>query len=426
MDFSKKIIVSVILSFTLAGCAIPGSNLSTGDKKVIVNQNKQTEAQKQQTPIEQVNVYPLTNNFVSLYKKNNQLSEGMAKMNSQLDKKIASYEYTVGVGDILNVTVWDHPELTIPAGSYRSAEEAGHWVHADGKIFYPYIGFVDVAGKTIVEIRKNIGKRLAKYIESPQVDVNIAAFRAQKGYVTGEVKKAGKQPINNVPLTLLDAINNAGGLTADADWRNVTLTRNGETETISLYKLMQKGDLTENRLILQGDIIHVPRNDSQKVFVLGDVKQPEMLKIDRAGMTLTEALSSVGGINELSADATGIFVVRSGLRDQKNAAFLKQRREDFALKENATDNQAPNQLKEKTTQSQQNKRPEIIVANIYQLDITDAAGLVIGTDFTLEPYDVVYVTAAPIERYNRVIRQLLPTISAFNEVTEGTLRVRNW
>jgi polysaccharide export outer membrane protein len=168
----------------------------------------------------------------------------------------------------------------------------------------------------------------------------------------------------------------------------------------------------------------VPRNDSQKVFVLGDVKQPEMLKIDRAGMTLTEALSSVGGINELSADATGIFVVRSGARDQKNAAFLKQRRENFSIKENT--NQTNNEMPEQTGQSQQNKRPEIIVANIYQLNIQDAAGLVIGTDFKLEPYDVVYVTAAPIERYNRVIRQLLPTVGAFNALTEGAVRVHTW
>jgi len=418
MDFSKKIIASVILSITLTGCTIPGSHLSTDGKKVIINENEQAETDKLQ-PIEQVNVYPLTNNFVSLYKKNNQFFEGAAKINSQLDKEIAAYEYTVGIGDILNVTIWDHPELTIPAGSYRSAQEAGHWVHADGKIFYPYIGFVHVEGKTVVEIRNVIAKRLSKYIESPQVDVNLATFRSKKGYVTGEVKKTGKQAINNVPLTLLDAINNAGGLTANADWRNVTLTRDGNTETISLYKLMQKGDLTQNRLIHEGDIIHVPRNDSQKVFVLGDVKKPEMLKIDRAGMTLTEALSSVGGINELSADATGIFVVRSGARDKKNELFLKQRREDFALKESA--NGTHDQ-----TSPEENKRPEVIVANIYQLDIKDAAGLVIGTDFTLEPYDVVYVTAAPIERYNRVIRQLIPTIGAFNSLTEGMLRVKNW
>lgn len=386
----------------ISGCTLPGSNLPLNDKNIV------TAEQNEQAPAEQVNVYPLSHSFVAKYDAYNQLNMSKAQTNSKLDAAMAQYEYKVGPGDILNITIWDHPELTIPAGSYRSAESSGNWVHADGRIFYPYIGFVQVAGKTVVEIGAELTQRLSKFIETPQVDVNIAAFRSQKSYVTGAITKPGQQPITNVPLTLLDAVNKAGGLSKDADWRNVTLTRNGETQNISLYKLMQKGDLTQNRLIQKGDIIHVPRNDSQKVFVLGDVKNPEMLKIDRSGMTLTEALSTVGGINELSANATGVFVIRGGDRDLKNAEFLRGVR---------TATQVPNE---------QINDAQKIVANIYQLDISDAAALVIGTEFELEPYDVVYVTSAPIERYNRVIRQLMPTISGINELTEGALRIHNW
>ena len=411
---SPKLILPLSLLILLTGCVTPGSHLSLENKNVISEPSFDdlSDEEKQKVPVEQVNVYPLSNTFVSAYAQQNSAAQGATRVNPELDQAISNYEYFVGTGDILNVTIWDHPELTIPAGSYRSATEAGHWVHADGQIFYPYIGFVSVEEKSVVEIRADISKRLSKYIESPQVDVNIAAFRSQNAYITGEVKTTGKQAINNVPLTLLDAINNAGGLTGDADWRNVTLTRNGETEVLSLYRLMQKGDLTQNRLIKKGDIVHVPRNDDQKVFVLGDVKTPEMLKIDRAGMTLTEALSSVGGINELSADATGIFVVRSGQRDTVNEPFLKSVRDNAPTEQNQ--------------QNETNGRPETIVANIYQLNIKDAAGLMIGTNFKLEPYDVVYVTAAPIERYNRVIRQLLPTITAFNSLSEGAVRIHTW
>ncbi len=367
----KKLGSLLLSSVLLTGCTVPGSHLSTSGKRIVEDGSTNTASD--------FNIFPLTLDKVSQLKN----SDVETKANPTLDHQLAAYEYEVGPGDILNITIWDHPELTIPAGSYRSSAEAGNWVHADGTIFYPYIGIVKVAGKNVRQIRKDISKKLAKYIESPQVDVSVAAFRSKKSYITGEVNKPGQQAITNIPLTLLDAVNRAGGLGQDADWRNVTLTRQGKVENISLYALMQEGDLTENRLLQPGDIVHVPRNDTQKVFVMGEVNDPKLLKMDRAGMSLTEALSNVGGINQLSADATGVFVIRK-----------------------AQDNQA--------------------LGDIYQLDISDAAALVIGTEFDLKPYDIVYVTAAPVSRWNRVIAQLVPTISGFNELTEGVLRVRNW
>lgn len=405
MELTKKTFSVLLSSILLAGCTTPGSHLSLSGKNIV---QPESESEQDESDISnRVNVYSLTPNTVSQFKKERITSRN----NPQLDEKLSKYQYYIGPGDILNITIWDHPELTIPAGSYRSSSESGNWVHADGTIFYPYIGTVEVEGKTVTQIRDEIATRLAKYIESPQVDVNVAAFRAQKTYITGEINKPGQQPITNVPLTILDAINRSGGLAPDADWRNITLTRNGQEESISLYALMQRGDLTQNRLLQNGDIIHVPRNDGQKVFVMGEVNEPKLLKIDRSGMSLTEALSSVGGINELDADATGVFVIRSIKQNTNNTQITATpEAENTGAVSSASS-------ADKNADNKENQPPPI--ANIYQLNIKDATALVIGTEFEMQPYDIVYVTAAPIARWNRVVRQLLPTINGFNNLSEG-------
>ena len=118
-------------------------------------------------------------------------------------------EYRIGPLDMVQVVVWEPPELTSPMGQYQPA---GQKVTTDGKLFYPYAGELQAAGLTAQELRIEITKRLSdKILNDPQVDVRVSEYNSLKAVVSGEVKNPGYAFFSEAPMTIPMAIAEVGG-----------------------------------------------------------------------------------------------------------------------------------------------------------------------------------------------------------------------
>jgi polysaccharide biosynthesis/export protein len=292
---------------------------------------------------------------------------------SAVDPAVETINYKLGPGDIISIIVWDHPELTTPAGTFRAAEQAGTVVAEDGTIFFPYVGVLQVAGLTTRQVRDLLASKLAKYIEKIQLDVRMAQFRSKRVYVVGEVARPGTQEITDIPMTILEAVNRAGGFTTEADFSRVLLTRRGSTYRVDIQLMYEQGATEQNALLEPGDIVNVSDRSYNKIFVLGEVNNPGSLIMNKKRSTLAEALGDAGYINQDKANPRWIYVMRG-------------------------DSETP---------------------ELFHLDGSSPDAMLLADRFPLHPRDIVYVDAADLVRWNRVISNILPTSNMLN-ITSGT------
>ncbi|HEY1607764.1 MAG TPA: polysaccharide biosynthesis/export family protein [Paraburkholderia sp.] len=313
----------------------------------------------------------------------------------------SEFRYLLGPSDIVGVTVWDHPELSTPQGNTFSAggtttqtvgqaltqpytnalpgeaDPFGQTIASDGTIYFPFIGRVRAAGKTVSALRDEIATRLVPYIRNPQVDVRVLAYRSQKVQVTGDVKTPGPLAISDVPLTLADAITRSGGTNPDADIQRVRLTRDHKFYVLNADRMLDRGDYTQDVLLQDGDVINIPDHSDSRVFVLGEVKTPTQTNLIRGNLTIADALTAAGGILDTDANPRQIFVMRG-------------------MKGN------PSQPK------------------IYRLDMTQPDSIMLSSQFRLKPLDVVYVGTASSATFNRLLQQILPSVQTVFYVREMT------
>ncbi len=309
---------------------------------------------------------------------------------AELSSNGQGYDYRVAAGDVLAINIWGRPELSTPlqpadqtaslalgADSGLAAAQPGHVITQDGSIYFPFAGEIKVTGMTLREVRRSITSVLSEYIRNPQLDVRVQSFRSQNALVTGPgVVKPGLVPITDVPLSVLDAIGKAGGMTPEANASAVKLTRDAKNAEVDVAAMDKKADYSQNWILRAGDVVYVPSNRDQRVYVMGEVNRQAAVPMQNGRLSLADALADTGGLNPLASDARRLYIIRDGA--------------------------TPGTPK------------------VFHLNARSPEALLLSTQFALLPRDVVYVSSASVTRFNRLFSQILPSLSFVRDLERLT------
>ena len=361
MNIIRAFAIPAAAIMLLSGCM--GQHLSTGE-----------------TPRDnfiqtgEVKVVPITPELLAM-------NGAAAQAAAQVPPELLAFKpesYQIQPGDTLLVTVWDHPELSTPAGTQQQAVANGRQVQPDGTFFFPYAGKNNIAGKTIEQVRSMLATKLGRYLNDPQVDVNVAGYGGRVS-LEGAFTNTAPQDMTTVPLTLGQAIGRAGIDAEQADISGLMLMRDGKTYRLDQDALNRDGAVAQDIYLKAGDRIFMPYNDRKQIYVVGDVVNPQAITFKTTDVTLTQALGRAGGLDPSFSNGSAVYVIR-GSQDMK-------------------------------------KTP----AAVYHLNAKYPVAFALADQFRLQPGDVVFVGAAGITRWNRFVSQLLPFSGIIRNATASDL-----
>jgi polysaccharide export outer membrane protein len=194
---------------------------------------------------------------------------------------------TLGPGDAVRVTVFQNPDFNTET---RLSEA--------GTIVFPLIGEQNFSGLTPAQAGARVADALkrGKFINNPQVTVQLVAVRSRQVSVLGQVAKPGKYPLDDATSKLTDILALAGGITpTGTDEVTVLVTRNGKSETrvVDVPAMMRTGDTKANFDIRGGDTIYVQR--APVFYIYGEVQKAGSYRLEN-NMSVMQALSVGGGV----------------------------------------------------------------------------------------------------------------------------------
>lgn len=363
---ASKVVAPILLASMLGGCMFaPGMQMQRDIHEQTQPGNERADTTSPQASLIEINAAVIAEQTAAQTSK----LEANAR-----DLMVEPSIYTVGPADVLQITVWDHPELAqaqgaLPSAAPRAADAPqGTVVDEEGYIQFPYVGRVHVAGLTTAAIQERVVAALSRSFRNPQVTVRVESFRAKQIFVDGEVHSPGSLQINDVPMTLTDAIGRAGGFTESADKGRLEITRGKRTWSLDLTAMLANGENPAKIILARGDVLRVPSRDESSVYVMGEVNKPVAAIPKTDGrLTLADALAQAGSFNASTSDPQQLYVVRNG----------------------------------------RSGNPQV-----FHIDAHSPVSMILAAKFPLEPDDVVYVDGNALVRVNRVLSLLLPAIDA--------------
>ncbi len=273
----------------------------------------------------------------------------------------SNYIPKLGKGDVINISVYDEPDLTI--------EEIP--IRPDGWISFPLTGEIKAEGLTVSQLNDALTEGLSKYILSPKVSVIVQEFNSQQYTIFGEVVNPGVFPLKT-DISITEALAGAGGLNKGqfratsvelADLTHAFIAREGKVLPVDFIRLIRAGDLRYDISLQSGDYIYIPSGLSKEVYILGEVSKP-MLFAYRENMPMSRTLAQAEGFTP-DADLKRIHIVRGALHN-----------------------------------------PTVIMINFEEVLKGNAR------EVPLEPGDIVYVPPTGLTSFARTIDKLTPTIQA--------------
>ena len=286
---------------------------------------------------------------------------------------------TISPGDTLGLRIWENVDdglLASGGGVAAGLEEIQ--VDGDGFIFVPYAGRVRAAGNSPEAVRRIITEKLEAQTPDPQVVVQRMAGDGATVSLIGGVGAQGVYPIERPTRTLTAMLAQAGGITLPPEIAQITLIRGGHSGTVWLQDLYNNPNL--DIALRSGDRILVEQ-DERFYTALGATGAQVKVPFETQAVSAIEALATVGGLNTVLADPTGIFVFRDEPAAIANKVLGR------------TDLQGEARM-------------------VYVLDLTTPNGVFLARDFDIRDHDTVYVTEAPYTQFNKILQAVVAPVGS--------------